>query len=215
LQRQRQQHIPVGDDIPAAENSVANHGHRGSYNGPRSRSGSHLSNAASPLNAGFSPSAQGQQQTVFPASSPRHGPMRDTLSGSPNPSGNYLLAGPPRTGHPAQIYGHSPRGNSGSIHGPFGYQQPLQYSNGVGGMGEGRDSMPKDYFGSGSNPLSPPTGREGPGMLGATGPHGSRVWGAAAGGQGYMNQYASHGRDPPSRAGQNAETDLSPDEASY
>jgi hypothetical protein len=205
LQRPRQ-HVAVGDDIPAAENSVANHEHRGSYHGSRSRSGSHLSNSASPLNVGFSP-AKGQQQT-------RHGAMRDTLPGSLDPSGNYLLAGPLRTGYPAQNYGYSPRNNSGNIHGPFGYQPPSQYSNDVGGPGEGRDYMPKEYSGPGSNSLSP-TGREGLGILGATGPHGSRVWGAAAGVQGYTNQYTGHGRDPPFRPGQNAETDLSPDEASY
>ncbi len=211
LQRTRQ-HVAVGDDIPPAENFVANHEHRGSYNS-RSRSGSYLSNTASPLNAGFSP-AQGQQKTVFPASSPRHGAIRDTFSGSQDPSGGYLPAGPPRTGYPAQNYGYSPRNNSGNIHGPFGYQPPSQYSNDVGGMGDGRDCTPKDYFGSGNNSLSP-TGREGPGMPGATGLHGSRVWGVAAGGQGYMNQYAGHGRDPSPRPGQNVETDLSPDEVSY
>jgi len=207
LQRQRQ-HVAVRDDIPAAENFVANHEHRGSYSS-RNRSGSYLSNAASPLNVGFSP-AQGQQQTMFPASSPRHGAMRDTGSGSLDPSGNYILAGP-RKGYPVQNYGHSPRNSSGNIHGPSGYQPPSQYGNDVGGMG---DYAPKDYISSGGNSFSP-TGREGQGMLGAMGPLGSRVWGAVAGGQGYVNQYAGHGRDPPPRPGQNLETDLSPDEASY
>jgi hypothetical protein len=211
LQRPRQ-HVAVGDDIPAAENFVANSEHRGSYSS-RNRSGSYLSNAASPPNAGFS-TAQGQQQTVFPAPLPRHGAMRDTLSGSPNPSASYLSAGAPRTGYPAPNYSHSPRNNSGNIHGPSGYQPPSQYSNDVGSMGEGRYYTPKDYFGSGSNSLSP-TGHEGLGMLGGTGPHESRVWGTAAGGQSYMNQYAGHGRDPPPRPGQNVETDLSPDEAFY
>lgn len=211
LQRPRQQ-VAVRDDIPATENFVANHEHRGSYSS-RNRSGSYLSNAASPINVGLGPT-QGQQQMMFPAPSPRHGAMRDTSSGSLDLPGNYLSAGPPRTGYPAQNHGHSPRNSSGNIHGPFGYQPPSQYSNDVGGMGEGRDYAPKDYFSPSSNPLSL-TGREGPGALGATGPHGSRVWGAAAGGQGYVNQYAGYGRDAPPRPGQNAETDLSPDEASY
>lgn len=207
-----QQHVAVRDDIPAAENFVANHEHCGSYSS-RNRSSSYLSNAASPPNVGFSP-AQWQQQTVFPAPSPRHGAMRDTFSGNLDPSGSYPSAGPPRAGYPAQNYRQSPRNNSGNIHGPFGYQPPSQYSNDVGSMGEGRDYPPKEYFGSGSNSLSP-TGREGPGMFGATGTPGSRVWGAAAGGQSYMNQYAGIGRDPSPRPGQNVETDLSPDEVSY
>jgi hypothetical protein len=207
LQRPRQR-----DDIPASENFVTNSEHRGPYNS-RNRSGSYLSNAASPSNVGFS-TTQGQQPTVFPVPSPRQGAMRDTLSGSLDPSGNYFSGGPSRTGYPAQNYSHSPRNNSGNIHGPSGYQPPSQYSTDVGGMGEGRYYQPKDYFGSGSNSLLP-AGREGLGMLGATGPHESRGWGAAAGGQGYMNQYAGHGRDPSPRPGQNVETDLSPDEVSY
>jgi hypothetical protein len=206
LQRPRQ-HVTTGDDIPAADSE-----HRGSYSS-RNRSGSHLSNAASPLNVGFS-IPQGQQQTVFPALSPRHGAVRDTFSGSLDPPGNYISAGSPRTGYPAQNHAHSPRNNPGNIHGPFGYQPPSQYSNDVGGMGEGRFYPPKDYLSSGSNSILP-TGREGPGMLGATGPYESRVWGAVAGGQGYMNQYAGRGRNPPPRPGQNIETDLSLDEASY
>jgi hypothetical protein len=206
--QQPRQHIPVRDDIPAAENFVANSEHRGPYNS-RNRSGSYLSNT-SPSNTGFS-AAQGQQQTVFPTPSPRHSAMRDSLSGSP--SGNYVSGGPSRTGYPAQNYSHSPRNNSGNIH-PFSYQPPPQYNNDVGGMGEGRYYPPKEYFGSGSNTLLP-TGREGLGMLGATGPNETRVWGATAGGQGYMNQYGGHGRDPSPRPGQNVETDLSPDEVSY
>jgi hypothetical protein len=210
--QQSRQHVAVGDDNLAAENFVANSEHRGSHNS-RNRSGSFRSNAASPPNMSFS-IAQGQPQTVFPAPSPRHGAMRDTPSGSLDPSGSFLGSGPPRTGYPSQIYSHSPRNNSGNIHGSLGHQPPSQYSNDVGGMGGGKYYPPKDSFGSGSNSLSPP-GREGLGMLGATGPHESRLWGAAAGGQGYMNQYGGHGRDPSPRPRQNAETDLSPDEMFY
>lgn len=212
LQRQRQP-VAVGDDIPTAENFIANHEHRGSYSS-RDRSGSYQSNAASPLNGSFNP-AQGQQlQTMFPTPSPRHGQMRDPGLGSLDPSGNYVSAGPPRTGYLAQNHGNSPRNGSGNIQGSFSYQSPSQYNNEASGMGDGRDYATKDYFGSSSTSFSP-TSREGLGILGVAA-HGSRTWGpAATGGQGYINQYASHGRDPPPRPGQNAETDLSPDETSY
>jgi hypothetical protein len=126
----------MNNRIPAAENFVASSEHRGSRTS-RNRSSSYLSNAASPPNVGFS-TPQGQQQALFPAPSPRHGAMRDTLSGSLDPSGSYPSAGPPRTGYPAPNYSHSPHNNSGNIHGPFGYQPPSQYSSDVGGTGEGR-----------------------------------------------------------------------------
>ncbi|KAE9379766.1 hypothetical protein N431DRAFT_326255 [Stipitochalara longipes BDJ] len=206
------QHVAVGDNPPAAENFASNLQHRGSY-GSRNRSGSYLSSGASPPNVGFITGRE-QQQTAFPVPSSRPGAMRDSLSGSPNPSGNYLLStGLPRREPPAQHYGSAPRTNSGNIHGPSGYQPPSQYSNDVGGMAEGRYYPPKDYLGSG------PTGREGLGMHeAATGPHESRGWGAVAGGQGqsqgYMNQYAGHGRTPP-MTGHSAETDLSPDEGFF
>ncbi|KAE8446334.1 hypothetical protein EG329_012083 [Mollisiaceae sp. DMI_Dod_QoI] len=216
LQRQRQ-HVAVGDDLPAAENFVANSEHRGSHSS-RNRSGSYLSNASSPPNVGFSTAPGQQPQTIFPAPSPRHGAMRDTFPGGLDPSGNHPSAGPPRTGYPAQNYRHSPRNNSDNAsQGSVGYQPPLgQYGNDASGMRDGRYYTPRDYFGPGGNSFSP-TGREGPpGMLGATtGPHESRVWGTPAGGQGYTNQYVGHGRDLPARQGQNIETDLSPDEGSY
>jgi len=217
----------VGDDIPATENFVANSEHRGSHSS-RNRSGSYLSSAASPPNVGFSTAPGQQQQTVFPAPSPRPGAMRDTFPGSSlDPSGNYTTAGLPRPGYPpAQNYRYSPRNNSdNTTHGSFGYQPPpppAQYGNDVGGTRDGRYYTPKDYFGPGNSNSFSPTGREGPpGTLGATtAPHEPRVWSApTAGGQGYTtNQYAGYGRDLPPplpRQGPTIETDLSPDEASY
>jgi hypothetical protein len=210
------QRVVAGDDTSAAENFIINQEHRGSYTS-RTRSGSYRSNAASPLNMGFGPvqgQQQQQQQTMFPSPSPRHGVMRDTSSGSQDLSGSYTSAGPPRTGYPAQNYNNSPRNSSGNIYGPFGHPPASQYGNDVGGMGEGRDYGPRDYFSSGSNSLSP-TGREGSGTFLASGSQGLRSWSSAGGGQVHMNQHAGHGRDYPSRPGQNAETDLSPDEGSY
>ncbi|RDW91764.1 hypothetical protein BP5796_01158 [Coleophoma crateriformis] len=199
LQQPRQNIAMGGDGIPAAENLASNNlEHRGSYSSHRG--GSFRSNATS---------GQGQQQTMFPTPSPRRNSIRDPGSNGLHSSGNYIAIGASMPN-----YSHSPRNSTGNIQGPFTYQSPSQYRNEAGSMGEGRDHAAKDYFGSGSSPFSP-TGREGSGSIGASGAPGSRVWGAATGGQGYVNQYAGYGRDPQSRPGPNVETDLSPDEVPY
>jgi len=196
MQRPQLHAATMGDDINGAENFVDTSGHRASYTS-RNRSGSYLSNPASPPAPGFSP-GHNQQQMPFPVPSPRHAAMRDPLSGSLEP-GNYLLTTPPRPGYPAPNYSSSPRSNPGA---PFGYQPPVQYNDG-GGMLEGRYYTPKEYFPPGTNPLLAP-GQ-------ASGQPDPRAWA----GQGYMNQYPVHGREPQPRPGQNVETDLSPDESSY
>jgi hypothetical protein len=232
-QRPRQQYVAEGDDLPAAENFAARP-HRGSL-GLQNRSGNYLysAGAVSPSNIGFDP-AQMHQQPRIPAQSPRHGPMRDTGTGSLDLSGNYLPVGPSRTGYPAQYYGSSPRSSMSNAPAASGYRQQPQYSNEAGGMattprgtspaiGEGgmplagmggRDYAQQEIYSSSGNSFSS-ISRDGLGMLGPTGPHGSEGWGPGAGGRGYANQYAGHGRDPLSRAGQNLETDLSPDDAPF
>lgn len=126
-------------------------------------------------------------------------------------SGSYLPTGPPRPAYQVPNCSHSPRNSPGNIQGPYGHHSPSQYSNDPNGIGEGRLYTPRDQLCPRSNSFSP-TGREGLGIPGVVGPHEPRAWGVP-GGQNYMNQYSSHGRDPSPRPGRNQETGLLLDEA--